>query len=736
MQDTKVLTYADRVSTVALWWKAFLLLPIWAYIVLPIWGTIATFFGSAVDEFGYSLVLIWGAVNFVEDVLKQKIKFTDSHVFWGLRSYPLAELSSVGLSYSPNQVLPSHFVLNFASNRAIKLKLTRLKAQDSEVLLRLVEHRLPDCKIDPMVRMLGKCRKLARTNPNDETNRVVIPYNSHRLLFELKDSFLATLYRWSRLGPVLAFLFVSPIWLASTHNFYSMTTNWAERQKSVIFKFMMEIGTKVSGMLGEQAGHMFSASMEYISKNPLVLIAFMLAVPFFFYGLLKMLLKPNLLTLAPEGLQFSLEVFGQTLYSIKKPWTIYTSARLFKPAGAAGPESWKVRLHSKNGKQDELLELAAVSAADRVRLVSGLERMAPDCSIESELTEAMMPKQQRSYTELWLQSLTTPPERKSLEPLTPGQVLGEGRYEVLKRLGTGGQGLAYLCKERNAANQETGQEVVLKETILPVYGNQTLRQQALERFQQEAKLLVQFDSDRIVKLIDHFVEDHRGYLVLEHIDGRNLKQVVQENGPISEELVHALALQMCDVLRYLHGKGVVHRDFTPDNLILSNSGKLKLIDFNVAHQLESGTTGTVVGKHAYLPPEQIRGQASMQSDIYTMGATMSFLLSGQEPEPIAVADVRKLGCDVSFELNSIIRKCTALSCAKRFDSVEALRAALLGEGEIDDNVSSAKQAGLLQQREASASDGLSQQPETVGDDCVVSLAREREPVILKREQTG
>ncbi len=731
MPDTKVLTYADRVSSVALWWKAFLLLPIWAYLLLPIWGTIAAFFGLAFDEFGYSLVLIWGGVNFVDDVLKQKIKFTDSHVFWGLRSYELSELTSVGLSYAANQVLPSHFVLNFVSGTAIKLKISRLKAQDSETLLRLVESRLPDCKIDPMVRMLGKCRTLARTNPNDDAKRIVIPYNSHRYLLDLKESFLSTLYKWSRLGPILAILLVSPMWLASTHNFYCMTSNWYDRQKSVIFKFMMELGLKTSGAVGEQAGHIVSASMDYVKNNPFVLLAFMFVVPFLFYCILRMLLKPNVLTLTPEGFEFSLEAFGQKIFSVNKHWANYTSARLYRPAGTAGPENWKVRLHSKSGSKDELLDFAAVSSEDRVRLVRGLERMAPDCSIESELAEAMMPKQQRSYTDLWLQSLTAPPERKSLEPLAPGQVLGDGRYEVLKRLGTGGQGLAYLCRERNSAGEETGREVVLKETILPVYGNQVLRQQALERFQSEAKMLVQFDCDRIVKLIDHFVEDHRGYLVLEHIDGRNLKHVVQEDGPLSEEQLQSMALQMCDILEYLHGKGVVHRDFTPDNLILSKSGKLKLIDFNVAHHLESGTTGTVVGKHAYLPPEQIRGQASTQSDIYTMGATISFLLTGLEPEPISVADLRKSGRAVSARLDSIVRRCTALSGAKRYQSINQLRAAFLGELDGEDSVP-ADMAELAY----SAQTVLDQSDDNACEGTLIDLSREREPVARKMEPTG
>src|SRR5262249_34843353 len=129
----------------------------------------------------------------------------------------------------------------------------------------------------------------------------------------------------------------------------------------------------------------------------------------------------------------------------------------------------------------------------------------------------------------------------------------------------------------------------------------------------------------------------------------------------------------------LHGLSppVVHRDFTPDNLILNVDGTLKLIDFNVARQsVESTTSGTVVGKHAYLPPEQFRGMPETQSDIYAMGATLHFLLTGADPEPISVSHPRQICSDVSEELNAVVEKSTALDLQKRYQSVAELKADL------------------------------------------------------------
>lgn len=322
------------------------------------------------------------------------------------------------------------------------------------------------------------------------------------------------------------------------------------------------------------------------------------------------------------------------------------------------------------------LALGALTPDNRSRFLKALERLAPNCAVDSDLAEAMMPRQERSYTELWLQSLSAPPERKSLEPLIAGQMLQE-RYEVLRRLGVGGQGLAYLCQDISDLLDAHHQEVVLKETILPVFVETTVRQQALERFQQEAEMLEKLDYDGVVKLVDYFIEDHRGYLVLEHIDGKNLRQLVQEGGAVPEDEARDLALQMCDILAYLHDKGVIHRDFTPDNLILRHDGKLKLIDFNVAQQAEDGSSGTIVGKHAFLPPEQFRGKPTFQSDIYAMGATLHFLTTGKDPEPISQSHPSQTNPAISEAFDQVVASCTEMHCSKRTATANAAKAQFL-----------------------------------------------------------
>jgi serine/threonine protein kinase len=196
-------------------------------------------------------------------------------------------------------------------------------------------------------------------------------------------------------------------------------------------------------------------------------------------------------------------------------------------------------------------------------------------------------------------------------------------------------------------------------------------------------------------LIDYFLEDHRAYLVLEHIDGVSLRDLVQEKGPLSREQILDLSLQMCDVLQYLHSLSppVVHRDFTPENLIFNRDGRLVLIDFNVAQQREWTTTGTVVGKHAYLPPEQFRGQPCEQSDLYAMGATLFYLCTGNDPEPISCSHPAKHNTSVRSDLDAIVANLTAVELTDRFATITDVRNAINDLGRTAEEKSAIQEAG-------------------------------------------
>lgn len=350
--------------------------------------------------------------------------------------------------------------------------------------------------------------------------------------------------------------------------------------------------------------------------------------------------------------------------------------RIYLPASARKRAKNIVCFKTKEGKVYELKLADLLDANARERLMSALWAWAPHVECDDEIYELLQPTVQTTFTELWLNALAAPPERERLSPLVPGSKLHSGEYTIDGAVGMGGQGTAYGATRKKNGTQE---RVVIKEYVLPVHVTRAAKTRSLESMEHEARLLGQLDHPQVVKLLDFFVEDHRGYLVFELIEGNNLRSIVESEGRLDEEQVRLLALQMCDILSYLHDRtpSVVHRDFTPDNLILTPGGQLKLIDFNVAQESGHTATATVVGKHAYLPPEQFRGKPTPQSDLYAMGATLQFLLTGIEPEPLSVAHPQETA-SVSADLDRFVAKLTELELSDRYQSAAEAKSDLEG----------------------------------------------------------
>jgi len=171
---------------------------------------------------------------------------------------------------------------------------------------------------------------------------------------------------------------------------------------------------------------------------------------------------------------------------------------------------------------------------------------------------------------------------------------------------------------------------------------------------------------------DHFVDQGRHYLVLEYIPGQDLRQLVKEEGPQKEEQVLIWAAAMAKMLIYLHGQPepIIHRDFTPDNLILKSNGSIAVIDFGAANFFIGTATGTMIGKQAYIAPEQLRGKATPQSDIYAFGACLYYLSTGQDPEPLAVSHPKEKMSEISEAFDKIVANCTQMEKEDRPQTAE------------------------------------------------------------------
>jgi serine/threonine protein kinase len=337
--------------------------------------------------------------------------------------------------------------------------------------------------------------------------------------------------------------------------------------------------------------------------------------------------------------------------------------------------SSKLVIETSRGKCKIALKKIA-SASQWRKLVAGLSERVAVCDLNPALLDGLSREisGDPTYTKIWLEALTAAPHRERLQPLNPGTELQKGLYKIQSLLGSGGQGSAYLASTRN----EHGvlENIVLKEYILPVYVDVKVKRQALEDFEHESKIMRSLNHPGIVKTRGSFVEDHRAYLILEYVDGKSLKQLVDERGPLPEKDCIRFGMEMCDILHYLHAQmpPVVHRDFTPDNLLVSQGQSLKLIDFMVARQSEiEAASSSVVGKHHYMPPEQFRGRSTTKSDIYALGCTLHLILTGCKPEPMSTSHPTLHNEHVSGGMTSIVEKATALDQNLRYQNVMDLK---------------------------------------------------------------
>jgi hypothetical protein len=394
-------------------------------------------------------------------------------------------------------------------------------------------------------------------------------------------------------------------------------------------------------------------------------------------GLLAFLIrqerKPNSAVFSEDGVVLLRKTpFGQTaLRSIA--WSSMTSVNMVLPKSTSGKSRGgviEIKTSAPKEKSTIRVPLAAfISDEKRKQFLEVLNNYGRSIEIDNAVLETLAPRVEESYTSLWLSAVETAPNLGQLLPLADGEKL-KHNFVIEKQFSSGGQAVTYLASR----SDEPGAKVILKEFLLPLF-IESARKKVTERFERDARLLKNLNHPQIVKLHDYFTEESRAFLVLEYIEGFSLKEKVEKDGKLSESEAIDLAMQMATILDYLHGctPPVVHRDFTPENLIVNTSGLIKLIDFDVAIEANqlNGSNNTA-GKTNYLPPEQFRGQACAQSDIYALGATMFFVITGREAEPMQRNQVKTVVPEISDGLDQIIATCTEPELEKRYQSAAEL----------------------------------------------------------------
>ncbi len=260
--------------------------------------------------------------------------------------------------------------------------------------------------------------------------------------------------------------------------------------------------------------------------------------------------------------------------------------------------------------------------------------------------------------------------KSSTSLLSPGAML-QSRYKITKLIGQGGMGAIYLADDTRFSNRVC----VIKE-MLDNFTDEEQRTIATSNFLREADMLASLHHDGIPEVYDRFSEGNRHYLVMEYIQGTDLEQRLdQTKDPFDEKSLLGWGVQICDILSYLHNQKppIIYRDMKPANLILTNSGKIYMVDFGIARFFNPIKKGTMVGTQGYAPPEQYRGLMEPRSDIYALGATMHHLLTRRDPQeepPFSFPKVRELNTSVSTATEKLIEKALEKDVSDRFESAE------------------------------------------------------------------
>lgn len=216
------------------------------------------------------------------------------------------------------------------------------------------------------------------------------------------------------------------------------------------------------------------------------------------------------------------------------------------------------------------------------------------------------------------------------QPAKPsGSTRKVGKYTILSKIAQGGMGAVYKAKHPTLKRY-----VLLKKL--------TLRggPQFVERFRREARIMMDFKHDHIVQVYDHFKEGSSYYIAEEFVDGVSLEQLIKRERYLSNEAAALIFYEVCKGLQHAHEKGVIHRDMKPGNILISNQGEVKLVDFGIATSLEhseEGLTrdGMTLGTPSYIPPEQIDNAKTVdrRADIYSLGVVLYEMLTGKTPFP-------------------------------------------------------------------------------------------------------
>jgi eukaryotic-like serine/threonine-protein kinase len=268
---------------------------------------------------------------------------------------------------------------------------------------------------------------------------------------------------------------------------------------------------------------------------------------------------------------------------------------------------------------------------------------------------------------------------------TGGTSLDNGRYELREPIATGGMATVYKAWDTRV--ERTVAVKVLRSLA-------KTDQRAIERFRREAHAAARVSHPNAVTIYDFLEERGEHYLIMEFVEGVNLKQYLAQKGPLAPQEAVQITSQMCSVLQVAHANGFIHRDIKPQNIMITPDGQAKLTDFGIVRVREAAgltNTGIVLGTADYLAPEQARGEPlSPASDLYSLGVVLYEMLAGRPPfvgasaVQVAMQHVNnvppppsKYNAHIPRALELVVKKALQKEPERRYMSAELMRKALL-----------------------------------------------------------
>ncbi|MEO0535678.1 MAG: protein kinase [Cyanobacteria bacterium P01_A01_bin.123] len=336
-----------------------------------------------------------------------------------------------------------------------------------------------------------------------------------------------------------------------------------------------------------------------------------------------------------------------------------------------------------------------------------------------------------------------------MQPPIPAGTVLQSRYHVVRLLGQGGFGRTYLSEDQGRFNESCA----LKEFV-PLQGEDRFSDKATQLFQREASILYQIQHPQIPQFRATFEQDQRLFLVQDYIDGINYRDLLNQrrsqSNAFSETEVRQFLRQILPVLAHIHAKGIIHRDISPDNIILRSSDRLPiLIDFGVVKEVvtriqlpDTATQATTVGKLGYAPSEQMQtGRAYPSSDLYSLAVTSIVLLTGKEPQDM-FDDVNLIWhwqdiARVSSPFAQVLNRALSYRPGDRYQSVSEMAQAL---GALDQapagptayaTPSAFAQPGAVPPPVSHAASPPSVSPPNVSQMKTVAVGRRYEPTVAR-----